>query len=525
MSNVKFDLPLLSLFDKEPSIDRDAIYRHVENLQALTTPVTLQILPDHSASGINPLVRHGRINKLIPEIEMWASRRAGIFISLNETDLKGRQKENIKNVRAIALDFDTLPVKDFILQPTFEVKTKRGIHAYWVLKKPKRKNTIWYRFASKIIKILCEYYGADRGATNINQVLRLAGTTHNKNPFKPTLVEITKESGLTYTLEELVLYHLHVCEPLQAFVKEYGLDVNLVARRVKLTHYSVLRSHADTLPMDVGERHIKCREFIQDVWGKINKGCFLEEAGYRMTMKILGQYQKRVDMLPGNKFSMKEIESMWEWAEKRNKIQPFETTFQKSRLITFPKKQKELSILQEPPLKVAAHAFRSLIPLHRTGSVMRCVKGFLNDFIERVISHYGFYIHEMGFRLGATGGGKCGDRLEGLSLDSSLRCSERICGRKAYYKYSPEILLGMDLEVNQLRLEDVGRPLTVYGDIVKAKAFFDSLEDDRDCEKEKPERTVRRATSLQNLTLSDIRGANKRLAEYLAGLPVRVDDS
>jgi hypothetical protein len=51
-------------------------------------------------------IRHGSFDKLAEELVALNNSGTGIFVTVNETDLKGRKKENITRIRAIWQDDD-----------------------------------------------------------------------------------------------------------------------------------------------------------------------------------------------------------------------------------------------------------------------------------------------------------------------------------------------------------------------------------------------------------------------------------
>jgi hypothetical protein len=85
----------------------------------------------------------------------WLNRindqHAGVFVSLNETDGRGRKKENIERVRAIMADLDGAPldaVRQCALKPHIIVETSENhFHVFWRVDglPPIRKCNAWLR--------------------------------------------------------------------------------------------------------------------------------------------------------------------------------------------------------------------------------------------------------------------------------------------------------------------------------------------------------------------------------------------
>jgi hypothetical protein len=63
---------------------------------------------------------------------------AGVYVTVNETDGKGRQKKNITRARALFTDLDGAPlesVTESTLEPHIVVKSSPGkFHCYWSVK-------------------------------------------------------------------------------------------------------------------------------------------------------------------------------------------------------------------------------------------------------------------------------------------------------------------------------------------------------------------------------------------------------
>ena len=80
-------------------------------------------------------VLHGSLEENFPLLGQLNDQGAGIFVTVNETDLKGRKTDNIISVRAVFADLDAAPlepVRDFGLKPHIIIETSPNRwHAYW----------------------------------------------------------------------------------------------------------------------------------------------------------------------------------------------------------------------------------------------------------------------------------------------------------------------------------------------------------------------------------------------------------
>jgi len=126
---------------------------------------------------------------------------AGIFFTVNETDLKGRTAGNVTRVRALFADFDTVDHArsfDYFLPPSFVVESSPGKHhAYWLLS----DDLPLHEFKACQIA-LAELLGSDPKINDLPRVMRVPGFKHQKS-HSPFVVRELSASGCTYTSAEL----------------------------------------------------------------------------------------------------------------------------------------------------------------------------------------------------------------------------------------------------------------------------------------------------------------------------------
>ena len=93
------------------TLDRDAVERFLNALDPGTTRFTFQTFDDNQDRKDASLVRvlHGTINQYWLALGNLNDKGAGIFVTINETDLKGRTAKNIVRVRACFIDLDGAP--------------------------------------------------------------------------------------------------------------------------------------------------------------------------------------------------------------------------------------------------------------------------------------------------------------------------------------------------------------------------------------------------------------------------------
>lgn len=141
-----------------------------------------------------PLRQHG---DLVEELN--SRRHAGIYVTVNATDLTGRKAENIVSPRATFCDFDEVepgPEAD-ALPCSIRVRSGRGPHLYWLLK-PRESLERW----SFVQEALARRLGADLACKDAPRVMRLPGFLHQKG--EPVLVRMEFcYPTRRYTLDEI----------------------------------------------------------------------------------------------------------------------------------------------------------------------------------------------------------------------------------------------------------------------------------------------------------------------------------
>lgn len=126
---------------------------------------------------------------------------AGVFVTVNQTDLTGRKSHNIIRKRAIFQDDDHCFDGAFPLKPSIVVQSSPGKHQrYWLIS-GKMINVVF----DYLENVLIEHFGADPGCKDLARVLRLPGYYHNKDVDIPHRVEFLSHlsPGNAYSAREL----------------------------------------------------------------------------------------------------------------------------------------------------------------------------------------------------------------------------------------------------------------------------------------------------------------------------------
>lgn len=154
---------------------------------------TFQTFDDNKSRKDPSLTRilHGSLDQHFDELCRLNAKGAGIFVTVNQTDLKGRSNANILDVRAIFQEADRPGVPIPTLPPHIVVETSPGkFHRYWLT----HGGEIALAQFRSVMTTMVEQYGSDPNARDLARVLRLPGFYHQKDPAEPFLVTIAEAS-------------------------------------------------------------------------------------------------------------------------------------------------------------------------------------------------------------------------------------------------------------------------------------------------------------------------------------------
>ena len=130
---------------------------------------------DDNKSRKDPLltkILHGSLDRHFDDLIDLNAKGAGIFVTVNETDLKGRSTANILDVRAIFQEADRSGVPIPTLPPHIVVETSQGkFHRYWLTDGGKEALAEY----KAVMTTMVEQYGSDPNARDLARVLRLPG--------------------------------------------------------------------------------------------------------------------------------------------------------------------------------------------------------------------------------------------------------------------------------------------------------------------------------------------------------------
>jgi hypothetical protein len=189
-----------------PLHDKDMARDFLAALDPIAIRFTFQFFGDGADKHAEIL--HGTLD------EVWAKVRAlntpqrqqGVFVTVNETDFKGRRNENILRARALFADADgdeqversMAGINTCAAPPSMVVTTGRGLHFYYLC------DDIPLDQFCTLQETLIEKLGTDGAVKDLPRVLRLPGTLHLKNPHQPKLVRLHRGHVRRWTLSELM---------------------------------------------------------------------------------------------------------------------------------------------------------------------------------------------------------------------------------------------------------------------------------------------------------------------------------
>lgn len=127
-------------------------------------------------------VRHGTLDQHWKALERLNEEGAGIFVTVNETDLRGRTNANIVRIRCVFIDLDGAPLPRNAAVPLAAhvgVCTSPGrYHLYW------RVKDVPLDAFKPIQQALAARYSSDPDVNDLARVMRLPGFHHRKgNPY------------------------------------------------------------------------------------------------------------------------------------------------------------------------------------------------------------------------------------------------------------------------------------------------------------------------------------------------------
>src|SRR5215831_8230963 len=139
------------------------------------------------------------------EVLQLYGRGAGVYVCINQTDLAGRKRSNIKRIRSVWQEDDASHGGPFPIEPSLVVESSPGkFHRYWLVADDWPADEKGRADFAGVMERMVESYGSDNNAKDTSRVLRLPGFLHRKDPTRAHMVRIVESGGRRYTREEII---------------------------------------------------------------------------------------------------------------------------------------------------------------------------------------------------------------------------------------------------------------------------------------------------------------------------------
>jgi hypothetical protein len=190
------------IIDLERPEDSKEARRFLKLLDAKATSFTFQTFDDRKEQKRSDLTRVIH-SPAWPELLQMHNNGAAVFVTVNETDGKGRKSENIVRVRAVWQEDDEGFSGAFPLEPSLIVQSSPGrFQRYWFVADDWPADEQGRKDFAAVMERMVLSYGSDKNAKDITRVLRLPGFLHRK--ADPHMVNIVEATGVIYTRAEIL---------------------------------------------------------------------------------------------------------------------------------------------------------------------------------------------------------------------------------------------------------------------------------------------------------------------------------
>jgi len=177
----------------------DKTKQYAQFMDSFGTHHSFQTFGDKGLDRVLIKQFHGTLEEHIDKLWKLNRRGAGVFFTVNQTDLKGRTANNIKAIRSVFIDLDGTPLpKSFELQPNLIVNTSpKKYHCYWLVDDMPLESYNLYQEA------LATKYKSDPVVKDLPRVMRVAGFYHNKHDPYPIQIIDQYNTNKPYHMAEI----------------------------------------------------------------------------------------------------------------------------------------------------------------------------------------------------------------------------------------------------------------------------------------------------------------------------------
>ena len=159
----------------------------------------LQTFDDNAARKASNLARVLELNGFTREVGELHKAGAGVYLTVNETDGKGRKAQNIRRIRAVWQEDDEGFEGEFPLEPSMVVETSEGhYHRYWLVGDAWPADEKGRADFAAVMARMVETYGCDKSAKDICRVLRIPASGIRKTrPSRTWSASLAAPGGAT----------------------------------------------------------------------------------------------------------------------------------------------------------------------------------------------------------------------------------------------------------------------------------------------------------------------------------------
>ncbi len=202
---LKFDQDRKLFFDSFPSWKTFQTFPDNKNIKSqtnLTRQVSLKENQYPIDGDINPdekIIPY----KIIAGLDKLNDLGAGIFMTINETDGRGRKQSNVTKVRSCFADFDGTDLPStFDERPSMIVETSPGnFHVYYFAALEDRHSVPLQAFKT-LQQSIAHRFNSDPKVCDLPRVMRIPGFYHRKK--EPFLSHVVDYTGTRFTFGLLV---------------------------------------------------------------------------------------------------------------------------------------------------------------------------------------------------------------------------------------------------------------------------------------------------------------------------------
>jgi RecA-family ATPase len=231
------------------NVDVDQAWRFLAMLDPEAGDFTFQTFDDRDVPEIekkNGLAKVITTADLKPLLDKH-NDGAGVYVTVNLTDGRGRKTENIKHVRAVWQEDDNGRGGPFPIEPSIVVESSPGrFHRYWLVADEWPVDEQGHADFDAVLNRMVKSYGSDNGAKGVARVLRVPGFLHRKDPAQPHMVRIAGGNGHRYTRRQI----MEAFPPVEPPVRKPSSERSSAGPHGSADDYELARKMLDFIPAD-----------------------------------------------------------------------------------------------------------------------------------------------------------------------------------------------------------------------------------------------------------------------------------